>query len=198
MAIHFCTWHTMSFFSPHFSAQPSTFRDSQAGWRPWSDKSWELGIRTPLKPEGDFVLAISLKLIKSCQSCEATKLLLYSILCVQEMLCFSGPLCVRLGGCGCDFQAWFLCQCETSPSTSETLRAYLTIIFVRNLCNSECARLTTEVLVSIWRVAQGWCVWGIQASFLINLASKHWLQEVFFSLHTNPADLDSSHYMPLT
>lgn len=118
MAFYFCTWHIISFSSPHFLAQPPTFRDSQAGWRPWSGKSWELGIHSPLKPESDFVSAISLKLIKSCQSYEATKLLLYFILCVQEMLCFSRPVCVRVAGCGCDFQAWFLCQCEMSLSTA--------------------------------------------------------------------------------
>lgn len=107
----------MSFFSPHFLAQPPTFRDSQAGWRPRSGKSWELGIHSPPKPESDFVLAIPLKLIKSSQPCEAIKQLLYFILGVQEMLCFSRPVYVRVGGCGCNFQAWYLCQCEMSPST---------------------------------------------------------------------------------
>lgn len=154
----------ISFFSPHFSAQPPTFRDSQAGWRPRSGKSWELGIHSPLKPESDFVSAISLKLIKSCQSYEATKLLLYFVLCVQEMLCFSRPVCVRVARCGCDFQAWFLCQCEMSLSTAWDPQSLPNHHFCEDLCNPECARLTTELLLSTWEVARGVVCegdWGI-------------------------------------
>lgn len=44
------------------SAQPPTFRDSQAGLRLQAGKSWKTGTHSPSKLESDFVLPISLKL----------------------------------------------------------------------------------------------------------------------------------------
>lgn len=126
------------FLLPHFSAQPPTSRESRLG------KSWELGIHSPLKPKSDLVLAIALKLIKPCQSCEATKPLLHFILRAQEMLCFSRPVCE-----GAIYRPDFCARLKCPPVEPETLRANRASLFVRDLCNSECARLTTELLGSI-------------------------------------------------
>lgn len=90
MAIHFCPWHLC--FSLLLTLSSATLFQRQPGLRLQAGKSWKIGIHSPSKLESDFVLAYFFE-VKSCQSCEATELMLYFILGVQEILCFSKPVC---------------------------------------------------------------------------------------------------------
>lgn len=114
-----------SILSPaaHLQRQPGRLS------RPWSGKSWESGTHSPPKSENDSVLANFL--IRSHRSSyQGMELLLYFIWCVEEMLCFSRPPCMRVGGwVWVDFQACDFCaSVKCSPEQPETPRAHLTTI----------------------------------------------------------------------
>lgn len=87
-----------------------------------------------------------------------TDALLY-IMCGDSL--FSKPVCQgEWVDVGAIFMPDFCASVECPPIQFEALRVYLTIIFVWNLCNPECARLTSGLLLSTCEVAQGWCTTG--------------------------------------
>lgn len=87
--------------------------------------------------------------------------MLYFILCVQEILSFSKPVCQgEWLDVGAIFTLDFYASVKCPPVQFKAFRTHLTIIFVRNLCNPECARLTTGLLLPTCEVAQGWCLMG--------------------------------------
>lgn len=135
------------FIFSSLSAQLPTFRDSQAGLRLQAGKSWKIGIF--FFKTRKWVCFSYFFEVKSCQSCEATELMLYFILRVQEILCFSKPVCQgEWLSVGAIFTPDFCASVKCPPIQFKAFRTHLTIIFVRNLCNPECARLTTGLLLS--------------------------------------------------